>query len=1681
MMTSANSRPPKRNHLPVVIPEQIGKLCESRVFPVLQARGIDCCQDGQSWLSSLLQSDDLWAWVAQVRVPNPGEVFDVEIPRHGSPKIHDATVQLDKRVASNAETIRLEAIRVVGSHVYCRLTSAEPCQGPPVLAELLMLSNRLLTLTATPAPDRPIFIGDTIFANELTPMTLLVQRPARLIQAAQMGITTYLVLRGERGFGTPCETCNATGQVPCTTCGGSGRVTCSRKKCGGSGSFTGNYGEHIVCDRCSGTGQMECYRCHGQCNSNCHDCYKHSGYRLVWWDDRTGRFDIVEFEDNQTGERSEIRRIELGQQSVVLVEWGQGEPISLESNSSKFLHDLLEDASGTAALSEQKAMRLADHARRLSLFEPILQYLIEKEKRKVVHDKPVAFRGIDASAERLAGRVVYEFLLDRPKGAWVKERINPFPRGTRVLFVPQPNSSRREAAPLRWVEGFEPGPGGGKLQASFLRVKESTRGLRFLISFPEAVDKRSIPVSGFVLADQPPPAEEAQLKCLRAWCGPYSRMHPVFQAVVFMDAPDSRLRRIKLHNQSIRETQSQLEAVRLGCGEAPLALVKGPPGTGKTTVIVEIIRQLAAQNRKVLLCSQTHQAVRNVLERLDGEKRIRMSRHRSGSDDSLSDLERKYLAGAVADTFEKDTLERARGAYRAAQKRWKTEGAQLRAFEAGRDAAAELALARQRLPEQHGKVDVAADKCLGVFATAAEKLRGEYRKQHDTKGQKLRQSLKTLEQEREWASAMIGSLVQRMQRLGDEGTELPAPSSTVDAKADIDASPATVELRHRELCLQAKCHDIRNQTLGAGAESLEAELRKLDERKEAKVAQAETRASLMMDAIQTAEDEGVLAKKEEAVQKRQDLETRHAQQLREISQRFKGGKASARAKITGKKGTLKRVEAELTRTTGRKKKVAEQYASIVGKHPRMGEVPDRSWLRRKLPAKWAGEEELRARYSVLRREEKELQGKRREFRSALVALQEALEAVLREEAKETADVQRGLADEHGRIDQEEHRGLTVIRDRSEAKRGRALASREKKVQAAVSDWESARGHKPDTLDALRQEAGLESRILDLSRAELTRLESYLANHSRSLESIENESPTAEEAVPDGQAEPNERARRIEGCRRDVVLLRSRVEYCQLAETARDSDIRANDGQLTEHLEKVDLDLQRNVEGEEEKRRNGHAAVQIAFEATERRCQERQTESLVFADSSMSNDEPPDRWESLAVPIRPAGLRLKEEFEFLQRWVQDLEANLGAVRKLHWDNIDVFLSTCVGVASWRQLIAGGRDAVDTVIIDEAAHATVPETLIPMLYGKRCILIGDEMQLPPLSMEDDLPPMPREDWISDSEIVAGEKSPRVDPGTVTTRIPLAENWLERTFFEWLYLYRSGLPRQMLDKQFRMHPDIAGFVADVFYPEGLHNGVTENDRRLTFGEYTEAVYLIPTDSDEGRFQVKVGDKKGYRNPREADIVLQILQQAEKYLDLEGYRDDLVAGIKKKAAETLEVWSEKKTAATIAEAMSQKPSFGVITPYAQQKELILRHLKRALPSFRNLDISAGDDVGSVDSYQGSERDVIIISFVRSPKKEPAPCPKCQGTGDLGTRPCRTCRGYGWKGEDLRFVRDLRRLNVAFSRAKRMLILVGDFHALVNPHHHGNEEGGRVLDAMRQYVREHVVEIPEIEGGYGR
>jgi gas vesicle protein len=286
------------------------------------------------------------------------------------------------------------------------------------------------------------------------------------------------------------------------------------------------------------------------------------------------------------------------------------------------------------------------------------------------------------------------------------------------------------------------------------------------------------------------------------------------------------------------------------------------------------------------------------------------------------------------------------------------------------------------------------------------------------------------------------------------------------------------------------------------------------------------------------------------------------------------------------------------------------------------------------------------------------------------------------------------------------------------------------------------------------------------------------------------------------------------------------------------------------------------------------------------------------------------------------------------------------------------ATCVGLAGKISNI--DKMTFDIVIIDEAGRSTVPELLIPINRARKLILIGDHFQLPP-----SVAPMLREDD-------AKETLPFIE-----------EEFLETSFFEILYKQLPEQCKTRLEEQFRMPVPIGDLVANLFY-------TVDGERRLFNGrEKPENDFLYKGKEivqwvDVNGRQSKDSNSESLLNELEADYVLRFLKIAD---------------------------NKSKCSKTVA----------VITPYGAQKRLLNSVLKGS-ECFTTNESDSREFLGkflkirvdTVDSFQGSEAELVLYSVVRT------------------------------KG-NLRFILDWKRLNVACSRAKENLVFFGNKKFLKN------------------------------------
>ena len=374
------------------------------------------------------------------------------------------------------------------------------------------------------------------------------------------------------------------------------------------------------------------------------------------------------------------------------------------------------------------------------------------------------------------------------------------------------------------------------------------------------------------------------------------------------------------------------------------------------------------------------------------------------------------------------------------------------------------------------------------------------------------------------------------------------------------------------------------------------------------------------------------------------------------------------------------------------------------------------------------------------------------------------------------------------------------------------------------------------------------------------------------------------------------------------------------------------------------------------------------------------------DTGLSVDSSASDWAEVRRRVEQDRKRLNDIQEYLSQWEKTIVEKPEAVAKFLNSQANVFLATCVGVGGWRSLMDGTYDRrfedVDGIKPDRFFDLVIVDEAGHATCAETII---------PLSM-------------GRRAILIGDDKqlPPIDDADLETESLFSMLWEDQG---------CNVPRVMLDTQFRMHPDIANFVSATFYNGELKNGVTESDRAFQFSSFNRPVCLLSTSNQPNHYEN--WKNPSYENPLEARYVKEILSALISHCNEHGAKGETV-------------------------------SVAVITPYAEQVSLIRQYVKPLIGASGNVQITE-DDIASVDKFQGGERDIVIASFVRSPR------PKT----------------YAPK---LTFVQDLKRMNVAFSRPRKMLILVGDIKALSTEL--GDEDGRKAFEAFHCEVRSKGLEV---------
>ncbi|KAK3902897.1 DNA-binding protein smubp-2 [Staphylotrichum tortipilum] len=315
--------------------------------------------------------------------------------------------------------------------------------------------------------------------------------------------------------------------------------------------------------------------------------------------------------------------------------------------------------------------------------------------------------------------------------------------------------------------------------------------------------------------------------------------------------------------------------------------------------------------------------------------------------------------------------------------------------------------------------------------------------------------------------------------------------------------------------------------------------------------------------------------------------------------------------------------------------------------------------------------------------------------------------------------------------------------------------------------------------------------------------------------------------------------------------------------------------------------------------------------------------------------------------------------------------------------------------------------DVVVIDEASQALEAQCWVPLLAAKKAVCAGDHLQLPPTIKSLNLKSK------TASTNASGGKKGKKDTKTTTTTptetpSPKPTTSLETTLFDRLLTLHGPSLKRMLTTQYRMHASIMDFPSTTLYKSQLIAAPSVASRLLTSLPYpveatddtTEPLVFI--DTQGGDFPEKNEDEETGEGGKGKKLTKGGLYGESKSNEMEAA---LV----------------KAHVRRLVKAGVRPEDVAVVTPYNAQLA-ILAPLKETFP---------GIELGSVDGFQGREKEAVIVSLVRS-----------NPDGEVG------------------FLGEKRRLNVAMTRPKRSLTVIGDSETV--------KKGSKFLKDWMEFLEEH-------------
>lgn len=357
------------------------------------------------------------------------------------------------------------------------------------------------------------------------------------------------------------------------------------------------------------------------------------------------------------------------------------------------------------------------------------------------------------------------------------------------------------------------------------------------------------------------------------------------------------------------------------------------------------------------------------------------------------------------------------------------------------------------------------------------------------------------------------------------------------------------------------------------------------------------------------------------------------------------------------------------------------------------------------------------------------------------------------------------------------------------------------------------------------------------------------------------------------------------------------------------------------------------------------------------------------------------------------------------------------------------ATCIGINSNRDF---ANVKFDVAIVDEAGQIQIHNALIPMSRARKNLLLGDYKQIPPCANEDVIAACDADEIdtkllnMSFFEYLFGEmrkktiaclESQGFDRSDMLK--PILSEYKPQPYKQFapgivqdMIVRVTKNPKKLvnLNSQFRMPGNISDIISEWFYEGNYHSSYNMENFIPLVPRTDKPLVIISTSRVNNRTESQPDSKMGYQNRYEARLISYIVNEvidAQPNTEREAFIEKIEEYI------------------------------GIISAYGAQVRLIRECLSK-----QNLGISDSQIrsmVASLDSFQGQERPLILYSLTRSTEFKKA---------DMGR---------------VGFMKELRRLNVAFTRCQKQLIIVGDIKYLTECNNMGKVQEGSVLPCMNQ------------------